>query len=258
MLSYRRPGVTIALLFATSAAVPVLLAAQESGQWEITPLHRDGHVLATVNLSFSYGPDSPMSLGPISLSDFSGLTAAQLNGSASDVRFTMPAPAGTVSFTGMVGHGRGSGDFTFAPSRAFGTTLGRHGIHGDVDDFDLFRLAIRDVTIGQVDTLVTAPRRYEDVLPDANELVRLLNHGVDEHVVADLGSAGLRALEPEQIIRLVNHDVDGRYVQALRAASYTTRDTDMLVRLHNHGVALDGDQDAAGGKMKYKDEDGIR
>jgi hypothetical protein len=229
------------------AAAPAVTIAQEAGHWDITPLHRDGRVLASIELSFSYDRDSQMSLGPVPLSAFRGLTAAQLNGDASDARFTMPAPAGTVSFTGTVGHGSGSGDFTFAPNRAFGATLAQHGIQGGADDFDLFRLAIHDVTVGQVDTLVAALRRYDDVLPDANDLVRLLNHGVDAAVVADLGGAGLRGLEPGQIIRLVNHDVDGRYVQAVRAAGYGTSDVDRLVWLHNHGIALGGD---ARGKVK--------
>ena len=225
-----------ALALLTMAFAP--LAAQETGHWEITPLHRDGRVLGTVNLGFSEGHDFNTTLGPVSLSELRGLTAAQLNGNASDVRFQLTAEAGTVSFTGIAGHGRGSGDFSFAPNPRFGATLAKHGIQRGIDDHDLFRLAIRDVTVGQVDTLVAALRKYDDALPDASELIRLLNHGVDPAVVADLGGAGLRGLEPNQIIRLVNHDVDSRYIRALRAAGYDTRDTDVIVHLHNHGVAL--------------------
>lgn len=239
-MSHARPSVAARALAAVAllALASIPLAAQETGQWQITPLHRDGRVLATVNLGFSEGDDFTTTLGPISLSELRGLTAAQLNGSASDVRFQLVAAAGTVSFSGIAGHGRGSGDFTFAPNRAFAATLAKHGIQSGIDDHDLFRLAIRDVTPGQVDTLVAALRKYDDVLPDATELIRLLNHDVDAHVVADLGGAGLRGLEPNQLIRLVNHDVDSRYIRALRAAGYDTRDTDMIVRLHNHGVAL--------------------
>lgn len=251
-----RAIVTTVLLAAAASTVASTAAAQEAGQWEITPIHRDGRVLGTVNLAFSQGEDSNMSLGPISLSELRGLTAAQLNGSATDVRFQLAAPAGTVSFTGMAGHGRGTGDYTFAPNRAFGAALSTHGIQGVVDDYDLFRLAIRDVTVGQVDTLIAALRQNGDVLPDVNGFVRLLNHDVDAGVVADLGGAGLRGLEPEQIIRLVNHDVDSHYIQALRAAGYTTRDTDTIVRLHNHGVALRGDADAGTEKHKDKRSDG--
>lgn len=225
-----------AVLLVGMASMP--LVAQEAGRWEMTPIHRDGRVLATVNLAFSQGDDVNTGLGPISLSEFRGLTAAQLNGKANDVSFQLVAAAGTVSFTGIVGHGHGSGDFSFAPDRAFGESLTKHGIQGHPDDHDLFRLAIRDVTLGQVDTLVAALREYGDVLPDAGELIRLLNHDVDTRIIADLGGAGLRGLEPEQLIRLVNHDVDGHYIRALRAAGYTTHDIDAIVHLHNHGVAL--------------------
>lgn len=237
-MSHARTSIATLAGVALFAMASTLLGAQETGQWQITPLHHDGRVLATVNLGFSEGGTVNTTLGPVSLSELRGLTAAQLNGNASDVRFQLLAAAGTVSFTGIAGHGRGSGDFTFVPNRAFAASLARHGIQSGIDDHDLFRLAIRDVTLGQVDTLVAALHKYDDVLPDATELIRLLNHDVDARVVADLGDAGLRGLEPSQLIRLVNHDVDSRYIRALRAAGYDTRDTDMIVRLHNHGVAL--------------------
>ena len=239
-MSYARTSAATRALAAVAllALASIPLAAQETGQWQITPLHRDGRVLATVNLDFSQGESSNSSLGPISLSELHGLTAAQLNGNASDVRFQLVAAAGTVSFTGIAGHGRASGDFTFVANRAFAATLAKHGIRSGIDDHDLFRLAMRDVTLGQVDTLVAALRKYDDALPDATELVRLLNHDVDARVIADLGGAGLRGLEPNQLIRLVNHDVDSHYIRALRAAGYDTRDTETIVHLHNHGVAL--------------------
>jgi hypothetical protein len=141
--------------------------------------------------------------------------------------------AGTVSFTGSVGNGSGSGEYRFAANRPFADTLRAHGLRGITSSFDLFRLSIRDIQLRGVDAIVAAMRRYDDPLPDAGELIRFMNHDVDAKVVADFGEAGLRGIDASQIIRLMNHDVDGAFVKSARAQGHTDLDAEGYIRLHD-------------------------
>jgi hypothetical protein len=214
-------------------------AQDEQGDWTITPQRRHGTVdRDTVQLTLLRSPNG-MNSFPIALSRLRGLTPEALSGAPAAARFQLASDAGTVSFSGHVGGGTGSGQFDFAAKAGFTEALRQRGVTGEVSEHDLVRLTIVGTTAATVEALLTTLRRYDDGRPSAPELVRFATHEITDRVIADLGDAGLRRLSPETIVRLVNHEVDGRYVGDWRAAGYPALDVEELIRLRNHEVTPD-------------------
>jgi hypothetical protein len=232
-------SITLGLALVLAVRPTAARAQAEQGDWSIAPLHRGVARLEldTVQLML-HNELGGMSGSSIALARFRGLTReALIGGAPSSAHFALLGEAGTVSFTGHVGSGRGTGEFGFAPNRAFADTLRQRGMAGPVSDHDLFRLTMAGTTATAVDGLLATLRRYDDERPSATEeLVRFATHGVTERVIADLGDAGLRSLTPEGIVRLVNHGVDGSYVRAWRDAGYRDLGADELIRLRSHNV----------------------
>lgn len=224
----------LALTLALSAFVPCSSLAAQAGDWSIGPVRRGGASSTdSVYLTTYLGDNSQSSLA-VPVSRLRGLTSEAIGGATREVSFSIASGAGTITFTGSAGGGSGRGEYRFVANRAFGDTLHAHGFRGFAASFDLFRLALRDVTLRDVDATIAALRRYDDELPDAGDYIRFTNHDIDPAVITDLGDAGLRELDASQIIRLVNHDVDGAFVRSARAKGYTDLDAEGLIRLKNH------------------------
>ncbi|MEP6621810.1 MAG: hypothetical protein ABJE47_20970 [bacterium] len=220
------------------ALLPALASAQTAnGDWTMTPI-RGGRGLTsrdTVQITIIHEPNWTSSF-PISLTRFRDLSSDALRGDPAAARFRIESDAGIIVFTGHVGGGSGSGEFTFSTNRAFSDALRTRHVPGAASDDDLFRLAVSGSTLASVDRVLGALHRYDDAIPSASELARFSSHGISDATIEDLGEAGLRQMEPEEVVRLVNHGVDGRYVREWREAGYRDLDAEQLIRLRNHDV----------------------
>jgi hypothetical protein len=223
-------------------AIPFMpaLAQGEDGEWTITRHRRveRSDDRDTVQLTLMRSPNG-MSSFPVPVSRLRGLSPDALRGAPAAARFQLVSDAGTVSFTGHVGGGTGSGQFEFAAKPGFAEVLRQRGITGPMSEHDLFRLAVIGTSTGTVDALLATLRKYEDDRPSSSELVRFATHDITERTVADLGEAGMRRLSPEAIVRLVNHEVDGRYVRDWIEAGYRDLEPEDLIRLRNHEVTAE-------------------
>ncbi len=120
-----------ALLSAVLAAV--LLAANTplstlSGTWDISRA-TDTHQLQ-LRLSFE-GRENTMRISDDSMNFNAaqlGLSDAQIDGPPANTQFGLQREAGTFRFTGMLGHGSGSGSATFTPSQAFYAGMASRGL----------------------------------------------------------------------------------------------------------------------------------
>jgi hypothetical protein len=235
----RIPSTLLALTVVLAIPFLPALAQGEDGDWTITRHRRAERVdRDTVQLTLMRSPNG-MSSFPVPLSRLRGLSPDALRGAPAAARFQLVSDAGTVTFTGHVGGGTGSGQFDFAAKPGFAELLRRRGIAGALSDHDLFRLTIIGTSAATLDALLATLRKYEDDPPSSSELVRFATHDVTERTVADLGDAGMRRLSPEMIVRLVNHDVDGRYVRDWIDAGYRDLEAEDLIRLRNHDVTPD-------------------
>ncbi len=169
----------------------------------------------------------------VPMSAFAGLTRDQLQSSGANVRFELVRDAGTLHCTGYASHGSGGGTFTFSPSTSFSDALASRGISRP-DDTQLLRMAMANVTLAFIDML----RHNSSAITTTDEIIRVLNHGVDERYVTGLAGLGYRNLGADDLVRLRDHGVNLDFVQGMLAAGYHPTPEE-LIRLRDHGVTVD-------------------
>src|SRR5436305_3418659 len=115
----RRLSAPLVVAVALRLLPPPASAQRDQGDWTITHARRShGVTRDTVQLTL-LRDENGISSFPIPLARLRGLSSDALNGAPAASRFELASDAGTLSFTGHVGGGTGSGQFSFAPHRAF-------------------------------------------------------------------------------------------------------------------------------------------
>jgi hypothetical protein len=230
------------LLRASAALIPVVFLVLRlsipahaqtalSGTWSV----QTESDLNTAQFGVRYDSDHEHSdwSRDVPMSSLAGLTRDQLQSGGTDVRFDVVRDAGTLHCVGYVAHGAGGGAFTFAPSASFSDALASRGISRP-DDVQQLRMAMANVTIAFVDVL----RRNSSDITSSDDIIRVLNHGVDEAYINGLAALGYRNLGADDLVRMRDHGVTLDYVQAMLALGYRPTPQD-LVRMRDHGVRPD-------------------
>jgi len=73
--------------------------------------------------------------------------------------------------------------------------------------------------------------------PSVADLIRLADHGVYGSYLAELRSAGISGLSPDDAIRIRDHGVSPMLIAGLRSRGYSFN-ADTLVKLADHGVSI--------------------
>lgn len=169
----------------------------------------------------------------VPMSSLAGLTRDQLQSNGANVHFDLVRDAGTMHCVGWASHGGGGGTFTFAPSSSFSDALASRGI-ARPDDEQQLRMAMANVTIAFIDML----RRNSNAISSTDDIIRVLNHGVDERYVTGLAALGYKNLGADDLVRLRDHGVNLDFIQGMLALVYHPTPEE-LIRLRDHGVNLD-------------------
>ena len=166
------------------------------------------------------------------MASLAGLTRDQLESGGANVRFDVVRDAGTLHCVGYASHGGGGGTFTFAPSTGFSDALASRGISRP-DAAQQLRMAMANVTIAFIDML----RSNSSAITSTDDIIRVLNHGVDERYVTGLAALGYKNLGADDLVRMRDHGVSLDYVQGVLALGYHPTPEE-LVRLRDHGVTV--------------------
>jgi hypothetical protein len=229
------------MLRISAAVIPVALVltfmsparAQSalSGTWSVQTWTN----ASTVQFGVRYDSDHEHSdwSRDVPMSSLAGLTRDQLQSGGTDVRFDVVRDAGTLQCVGYVSRGGGGGTFTFAPSTSFSDALASRGISRP-DDVQQLRMAMANVTIAFVDVL----RRNSTDITSSDDIIRVLNHGVNQDYINGLTALGYKNLGADDLVRMRDHGVTVDYVQGMLALGYRPTPQE-LVRLVDHGVRPD-------------------
>ena len=205
----------------------VFAVGQETRQgWEM----RNGPGKDKVHFSFersksrsrtSYSMD-------VSRDRFRGLPATILDhGGASTFEYV--TDAGSLVCKGHFTWGHGSGTFTFKPDPRYSAELKKMGYDEPTTDQQR-QLAFADVSLEFAREMKTA-----GLQPSTRELLDLTNHGVTLDYVQKVRQAGFKDLNADEFMRLHDHGVDVRFLHDVASLGYNLQTND-LVRLRDHGV----------------------
>jgi hypothetical protein len=173
------------------------------------------------------------------LSDFTGLTAAQLAATAATpVSFSLRREAGTLRLEGVVRNGSGGGQFEFTPNPAYLDSLRELGIedtagkhHGSRSSEErLLTLAVLDVSTDFIRSLQSVG--YDESLDTYIEM-RIFD--VTPDLIADFRALGVR-LPAKKLVAGQIHGVTPAYVERMRASHGADLDFDDLVATRIHGA----------------------
>jgi hypothetical protein len=187
----------------------------------------------------------------MSLTDFTGLTAAQLaSPGVTPVSFSLRREAGTVTLQGDFRNGRGSGDFAFASNpgylaslRDLGVSAERGKRHGDSAEEELLTLALLDVSTDFIRSMQAIG--YHESLDDYLS-IRIFK--VTPELVAEYRDLGMK-LSADDLVAGQIHGVSPGYVQQMRDLGKRTVSFDVRI----HGVTPDFVAELA--ELGYRDLD---
>ena len=202
------------------------------------------------------------------LSSFTGLSAAQVDAATmTPVTFEMRREAGTVAFEGTFRGGKGAGQFTFAPNRAYLDTIRGMGIEPTLekrhrkpkDEAEtLFTLAVHDVSTAFIKSMIAEgfrvtleeylSMRIFDITPEYiremrslfgelshDDLVSSKIHKVTPEYVREMRAAGQDlSFDEYQSSRI--HGATPEFAEEMRKLGYGNLDHDDLVTFRIHRV----------------------
>ena len=144
-----------ALLVASALpAVSAQRTVPTTGQWLIDPGEHAGMVRLTIRYGERRYENSWNSQDDVPMSEFVGLSAADMGGSGATVHFKIVRSAGTLDCEGWFDGGKGSGHFTYLANPDFVTGLSRRGINAPTA-WEQFSMTMSGVGLDLVDELKT-------------------------------------------------------------------------------------------------------
>jgi hypothetical protein len=208
---------TILLAVALSAGFAAAASAEIHGSWTAT---YDEQHEGRLQLSIVRGGWNHFG-SPMKISDFAGLTLAQIESSAqAPVQFTLPREAGTVTFEGTFKRGDGAGQFRFEQNRGYLDALRsvnvpfeiRRDRENDSDEKALFQLALFDVSTAYIRSMQDLG--YRESL-ETYKKMRLF--GVTPEFVRQLSAEGYSNLPADKLVKLKIHGVDINYIRKMNS-----------------------------------------
>jgi len=161
------------------------------------------------------------------IADFTGITRAQMDAATmTPVNFEMRREAGNATFEGTFKNGKGAGQFTFTPNRAYLDTIrsmgiamtgeSRRGRHRDWDEEEeLFALAMHDVSTAFIKSMIAEGYRVslEDYLT-----MRIFD--ITPEYIREMRSLGFKNISHDELVSSRIHRVTPQYVREMRAAGW--------------------------------------
>jgi len=206
----------------------VMAVAQEAGkEWVVKA--SDASDMLQFTIRHHKGGSFWSSTNDVPRSRFRGLSIDLLE-HGGPAKFEYITDAGTLECKGRFSFGRGSGDYTFVPNRAFVSALTAMGYDAP-DEEQVFSMMMSGIGLEFARAVKDA-----GLHATTSDLIRLRNHGVTLEYIADTRAAGYRDLTVADFVELRNHGVSTGYLRDLKSFGFNLR-TAEIVELRNHGVA---------------------
>ena len=207
-------AVALAIAGVMVAATLLAFSDNRDAQWRITPSLSVNSVHFTIRQSNVFGNWS--STRDVPLDRFRGFSLSML-ATPGPAKFEYVADAGKLLCEGRFLVGTGSGTYTFAPDRAFASSLQQMG-YDTPDDEQLFSMLMMDINRDFAREIRDAGLRAS-----VNDLIQLRIHGVTLDYVREARQAGYQNFSADDYVQLRIHGVDTNFLRELKAAGYDLR-----------------------------------
>jgi hypothetical protein len=204
-----------------------------TGQWTIASSSSPDKVhfgiqRTSPNHNMNSSSDAP-------LSQFRGITRAQIDSTGTVARFDLVRDAGTFHMEGYLQNGGGGGNFNFTPNPNFANELRSFGFAGDLTDEKVFAMAIHDVSGAYIRDMNALGIRADS----DDKLIAMRIHGVTPEYVRGFKDLGYSELSADKLVTMRIHGVGTDFARGLKDMGYNTVATDQMVTMRIHGASLD-------------------
>lgn len=168
-------------------------------------------------------------------SDLQGLTAAQVSGANTPVRFRLQREAGTIECEGTFQNGKGAGTFRFTANPQFVSAMKSRGFdfeksskYNDERDVAsrLFSAASLNVTTALADDLKSANFNNLDV----DDLFKAAIFKVDSKFMKEMAATGYPNLTMEDLVKARIFKIDAAFVRNVVAMGFQQKSFEDLVK----------------------------
>jgi hypothetical protein len=159
------------------------------------------------------------------LNELQGLSAGQINGSNSNVAFSIAREAGTINLNGTFNAGEGSGTFVFTPNPAFLAAMRGSGFENISDD-QLFASAVLDVRSQTVAELRSSGLKIQDF----DDVFKATIFKIDANYIREMSTAGFNDLDMEDLVKTKIFKIDANYAREILAMGFGQKDIEELVK----------------------------
>lgn len=195
--------------FAPSFAGPASMQPL-SGSWQLTRDAQTHRIQLHLWLDEAGQRSSWNDFGHFT-ADALGLSDAKIDGAPAQARFSLARDAGTFTFSGVVGDGRGTGPFTFTPNQTFVQGIAQRGLAVN-GTREVMTAAIVDLTLPYVDSIRATG--YADLSYERYVAFRAL--GVTPQSIAEMQSLFGR-ISSDQMLSATAMRISRAYVDELRS-----------------------------------------
>lgn len=191
------------------------------------------------------------------IADFAGLTQAQVHAATmTPVQFDMRREAGTATFEGTFKKGKGAGQFTFVPNRAYIDAIERLGIKFDLDrkhrmdeEESLFALAIHDVSTDFIKSMIAEGYRVS-----LEKYLSMRIFDITPEYIREMRSLGFKNIDADELVATRIHHVTPAYVREMRAAGWDLSLDDLQSsRIHGATPQFAAEMARLGYKLNFDD-----
>jgi len=204
-----------------------------TGQWTIGKSDSPDKVRFSItrtspNHNMNSSSDAPVS-------QFRGITPAQLGSAAGVARFELVRDAGTFQFEGYLQNGGGGGNFVFTPNPNFGNELRSFGFKAELTNDKIFTMAVHDVSATYIRDMNSLGIR-----PDSEDkLVTMRIHGVSPEFVRSFKDLGYNELSADKLVTMRIHGVSADFAKSLKDMNYNSVTPDQMVTMKIHGASIE-------------------
>jgi hypothetical protein len=168
------------------------------------------------------------------LSDLQGLSANQVTGTSSNVRFSIVREAGNIDCEGTFQNGKGAGTFRFTPNLQFISAMKSRGFdfektsRGDTNiENKLFAAAILNVTTALADDLLSADFGKLDV----DDLFKAVIFKIDGNFAREMKETGFQNLKFDDLVKARIFKIDAEFVRDVASKGFNNVPFESLVKM---------------------------
>ena len=216
---------SLAFIIITIGSYVIVAQTTATGDWKAEyKAEKEGGIHLSFERRSEKGGKNQMGSN-YALTDFQGLTNAQLSAADTPVKFSLVREAGTIECEGKFNNGKGAGIFRFTSNPQFVSAMKARGF--SLTDEKLFAAATLNLTTAFVDDLKAVG--FDNLKTE--DLFKAVVFKITPQFMREMTTVGFPNLDMEDLVKARIFKIDADYVGQVRAMGFEDENMEAMVKL---------------------------